>query len=203
MHSIIRTTCVLTLASLAMACATPPEEVEEPGIREGAAPVGPDDAMPTGYPAGPYGTREGSIIDAHDFVTIDEGALSLADLHADPTNTLLLVATSAGWCTACVEEQPILQALHEAHAAEGLVVMVSIFEDADFNTAEPRHARDWQSRHGLSFDVVADAPFVFDAYYDSSLTPMNMIVDLRTMEILKITTGWDESLVRAVIEARL
>ena len=51
--------------------------------------------------------------------------------------------------------------------------------------------------------MVADIDFVLDDYYDSELTPMNMFVDVNTMEIIKITTGWDQSLVDAIVEAKL
>jgi thiol-disulfide isomerase/thioredoxin len=167
----------------------------------GDGPRGPSDR--TKYPGGPYGTAEGEVIDNLEFIAPDEKPVALGDIFADPKNRLLLVVTSAGWCTACIEEQPALQALHEENASRGLVVLVALFEDRDFLAADAALAAAWKDQHELSFHVVADPSFQLGDFYDSSLTPMNMFVDLDTMEILRITTGWDPTLVESIVEARL
>jgi peroxiredoxin len=156
-----------------------------------------------GYPAGPYGVTEGSIIAPLEFIDSDGTPFSLQDIYTDSTNQLLLVATSAGWCSSCVEEQAELQGLHESYGPEGLYVMVSLFEDAAFEPADSAFAAQWKKQHKLGFTVVADPEFAFGDYYDSSLTPMTMLVDLSSMEIIKLSTGWDPGMVQAIIEARL
>ena len=156
-----------------------------------------------GYPAGPYGVTEGTIIAPLEFVDSDDSPFSLGDIYADGANQLLLVATSAGWCSSCVEEQAELQGLHESYGPEGLHVMVSLFEDAAFEPADSDFAAQWKKQHKLSFTVVADPEFVFGDYYDSDLTPMTMLVDVSSMEIIKLSTGWDPGMVQAIIEARL
>ena len=156
-----------------------------------------------GYPSGPYGTSEGSIIENLSFVAPDDTPLALGDIYADGNNALLLVATAAGWCTACIEEQPALQDLANTYGSEGLYVLVSIFEDANFIPATAALAAAWKSQYALDVTVVADPPFVLDAYYDSSLTPMNMLVDVSAMKILRTSTGWDRGAIEAIIEARL
>jgi thiol-disulfide isomerase/thioredoxin len=157
----------------------------------------------TSYPEGPYGVGEGDIIEDLLFVDADDAEFSLGDLFADPANRLLLLSTAAGWCAACIEEQPSLEALYADHKARGLRVLVSVFEYSDFRPADAALAEAWQEEHEVSFDVVADPPFVLDAYYDSSATPMNMMVDIDTMEIVRITTGWDPTVIESIIEARL
>ena len=96
-----------------------------------------------------------------------------------------------------------MESLFVDHAERGLRVLVSLFEDAEFAPADAALARAWKAEHRLTFDVVADPAFQLDAYYDSSLTPMNMIVDIDTMEIVRTTTGWDPTVVESIIEARL
>lgn len=155
------------------------------------------------YPAGPYGTSEGAVLEDLTFVTPAGEPLSLSDIHADPANRLLLISTAAGWCTACIEEQPALEELHAQHQADGLVVLVALFEDRDYQPADAALAEAWQQQHELSFHVVADPEFRLGDYYDTSATPMNMIVDIDTMEILVLQTGWDRAIVESVIEARL
>ncbi|MBR58576.1 MAG: hypothetical protein CMH54_11205 [Myxococcales bacterium] len=155
------------------------------------------------YAAGPYGVEEGDTIADLSFVLSDGGEFSFGELYNDPDAKLLLLSTTAGWCTACIEEQPELQALHLAHKDQGLVVIVSIFEDIQYQPAGPSHAKQWKEAYGLDFRVVADTDFELSAYYDTSLTPMNMFVDLETMEIIKITTGWNPTLVDAIINLKL
>lgn len=157
----------------------------------------------TSYPTGPYGVAQGDVIEALSFTTADDGTYGLADIFADPDTSLLLLSTAAGWCTACIEEQGALEELTATYGAEGLAVMVALFEDRDYQPATPGLAGEWQQEHALTFPVVADPEFVLADYYDTALTPMNMIVDVNTMTILRISTGWDPSAITAIIEASL
>lgn len=166
---------------------------------ESDAAVGPRES----YPSGPYDVTEGSIIAPLEFINSDGTPFTLEDIYTDGSNQLLLIATSAGWCASCIEEQAELQELHESYGSKGLYVLVSLFEKATFEPADSELASQWKSQHKLSFTVVADPEFVFGDYYESSLTPMTMLVDVSSMEIIKLTTGWDPSMVQAVIEARL
>lgn len=156
-----------------------------------------------GYPAGAPGVREGDVIANHTFVTAEGAPFALADVYRDARNRVLLVSTASEWCTACFADQPVLQAMHEAYGPRGLFVLLAVFEDADERPAGVAHAARWKERRRLTFTVVADTPFVLGAYYDSTLTPMTMLVDVDDMTILRVTTGLDESAVRGIIEARL
>ena len=140
----------------------------------------------TSYPEAPYGKSKGSKLENHSFLNGDGSAFSLGHIQQDGNKRLLLLSTSAGWCTACIEEQPQIQAWYEQYGCRGLDVMVALFEDANSQAADASLAENWKSQYGLSFNVVADPTFVLGAYYDSSLTPMNMLVDLETMEIAEI-----------------
>src|SRR5689334_10748420 len=71
----------------------------------------------SGYPEGPYGKNEGSILENLEFVATDDSAFSLQNIYADGVNQLLLLTTAAGWCTACREEQPALQDLYDTYAS--------------------------------------------------------------------------------------
>ena len=155
------------------------------------------------YPEGPYGVEEGDVLEDLAFVDPAGEPFSLGALFEDPENRVLLLSTAAGWCAACIEEQPSLETLYQDRKARGLRVLVSIFEYADFRPADAALASAWIEDHEVTFDVVADPEFVLEDYYDSSLTPMNMIVDVDTMEIVRITTGWDPTVVESVIDARL
>ena len=81
--------------------------------------------------------------------------------------------------------------------------MVAIFEDLNFNPAQAIHASQWQEAFALSFPVVADTDNVLGTYYNKSAAPLNMIVDLCTMEVLYAAVGFNQSAVTALIESNL
>ena len=161
------------------------------------------DSDRTAYPAGPYGTSEQSVLANLDFVSPDDMPFEFRELQQDPNNKLLLLATSAGWCVACIEEHPALISRHDSFGAKGLAIMIASFEDKDFNPSDAAYAAQWKRQYSLPFTVVADPTFKLSAYYDRDLTPMNMFVDMNTMQIIRITTGFDETVVDAIINSRL
>ena len=155
------------------------------------------------YPVEGIGKAEGAVLANLAFETPDGEPLTMEGVFKDPSHQIMLVSTSAGWCTACIEEQPKLVALHEEFAARGLFILITLFEDDQFGPASARLAAQWKERYGLPFDVVADPAFQFGDYYNRELTPMTMLVDVDTMKILKISTGFPESEVRAILNAAL
>jgi len=155
------------------------------------------------YPQGPFGRGEGDVIADLSFEGADGAPVSFSTARADCAARLLLLSTSAGWCTACREEQPLLQQLSEQHAAAGLVVWVTLFENDDYAPATLRDVAAWVRRYDLTFPVVLDAPFVMSAYYDRNSTPMNMLVNLETMEIVHIAIGSVDSNFENILEANL
>jgi thiol-disulfide isomerase/thioredoxin len=174
---------------------------EEGGCPDGGQNVTSDRSR---YPG--YGTVSGSVIQPLTFLDGDGEDLSLSDVHADATRKVLLLTTSAGWCTACIEEQPKLQELHNEYHEAGLSIMVVLFEKQDYTPADARLARSWKSRYELDFMVVADPEFTMQPYYpngDPAATPIMLIIDVDTMEILDTMVGFQEDTVRALITANL
>lgn len=172
------------------------------GLRgKGSSILAPRDA----YPAGPYGETIGDTIAPLSFVDPQGEVFSLDSLYQDYFNQLLLITTSAEWCTACIKEQPKLEELYNRYRDRGLNVLVSLFQDSDFAPADAELAGRWRDKYGLSFPVVADPidPSTFSPYYDVNLTPMVMLVDVETMEIIYLTQGFDEDQIQVQIEARL
>ncbi len=156
-----------------------------------------------GYPQSGIGKTEGSVLADLELLSPDGEPFSLHEIHRDGANRLVLITTAAEWCTACIKEQSSLQELHEKHHNNGLFVMVSIFEDGIFQKAGAALAEKWKRQFGLSFKVVADPEFKLGGYYNRELTPMVMLVDACSMEILSLTTGWDRDLVESIVESRL
>ena len=157
----------------------------------------------TSYPAAPYGTNESEVLDNLVFKNADATDFSLNDIYADEANKLLLISTSSGWCVSCIEEQAKLQERYDVWGSKGFYILLTTFEDAQFRAATPDYAGEWKMRYNLSYKVVADEPFILQNYYDLNATPMVMLVDVDTMQILKIMTGFDASVVDAIIETTL
>ena len=156
------------------------------------------------YPTENIGKGEGLILENLSFPVDNDGnTFSIKDIYDDADNRVLLVSTSAGWCSACIEEQPKLAALYNEYEERGLFILITLFENAEFGPADINLARSWKRRYDLPFEVVADPAFQFGDYYDRNATPMTMLVDLDNMLILKIATGFNETEVRGIIEAVL
>lgn len=177
------------------------DDTSEPGCLPPEVFEGP---QRTDYPTDGIGTAPGQTLANHGFVQPDGTQVDLSTMvYAPPGHRLLMLVTASGWCTACIEEQPKLQALHDEFACRGLTTVVAVFEDEQFAPARPADAAQWQRRFGLSFPVVADPAFVLGEYYDASQTPMVMMVDVETMQIVSVETGYNEANVRAIINAYL
>lgn len=158
----------------------------------------------TTYPSGPYGLNEGQVLRNIDtFVSPDGSPFSFNDIFKDEHNRVLLVTTAAGWCGACIDEQPKLVELYRQLSGRGLAVVGAFFEDDQFSPATVAQVREWKSHYGLPYHMVLDETFELQVYYNRTLTPMTMVVDVDTMKIIKITTGFDAQVIRAVIEANL
>ena len=155
------------------------------------------------YPTLGIGTAEGSALANHTFVGQGGQPFAMEQVFKNSSNRLLLVATAAGWCTACIEEQPKLQALHDEYGPRGLFVLVALFEDAEYGPVDATYAADWKTRYELSFEVVADPEFLLQSYYDRRMTPMIMLVNVDGMKILKIMTGFDDSGIDSILQATL
>ena len=155
------------------------------------------------YPVAPYGTSECAVIDNHSFTTADGSTLSLGDIYADADAKVLLLTTSAGWCPACIEEQPTLEAWHNTYGSQGLRVVGTLFADENDSPVGAEYAANWINNYSLTFPVVADTEQVLSAYYDSSKAPMNMIINVATMQIVRVIIGADTATVQSIIEAGL
>ena len=99
----------------------------------------------TTYPTEDIGTVEGKTLENLSFTNTDGSNFSLdADIFADESKRLLLLVTAAGWCTACREEQPALEALYQNYKDQGLEIVVAIFEDNNFGAVTTDFATSWK-----------------------------------------------------------
>ncbi|MBU0551734.1 TlpA family protein disulfide reductase [Myxococcota bacterium] len=203
-----RLTLTLALTSLSLTQLTACDsddggggEATPDAAREGE--VTPDAAAREGYPSGGYGVSEGDTLEDHTFTNTDGQPFQISEIYLKPTNKLLLITTTAGWCTACREEGIKIKEIYDEWHERGLDVLMAVFEDADYSPATAEYAADWKARFSFPFNVVADTDNQLSAYYPPDATPMNMFVDVNDMKIISINTGWDESLINAILESKL
>jgi len=76
----------------------------------------------------------------------DGGELNTAGLRGQP----VLVNLWASWCVPCRDEAPLLEAIHRAYAAHGLVVLGINVQDTE------RDAREFLRVFGQTFPTVRD-----------------------------------------------
>ena len=157
----------------------------------------------TGYLEGPFGMQVGDTLANLSFVDSEGNPYALDTVFQDSDARLLLLSTGAGWCTACIEEQPQLQEWATNYASLGLRVIMTVFEDANTAAATVGYAATWKLQNNLTLPVLVDSEAKLSAYYDASQAPMNMIVEACTMKIVKIIVGADRSAIETIIEAKL
>lgn len=196
----------LGAALLAAACGAPEEGApfddgsggpgREPGLAEGR--------LRLAYPEPPYGTGQGAVIQdltllgwqdpaAREYDPATLAPLSLSAFH--PPNgraelRYLVVVSAAVWCTVCRAEFTEMGSRIDAYRERGIEFLGTLYEDNDGGPARPEDLSLWAERFDVRFPLVLDPAFVLGPYFDMSATPMNMVIDVRTMQILSIDHGW-------------
>jgi hypothetical protein len=160
------------------------------------------------YPAPPYGTSPGDTIHEiklygyADFSDPNSSwrPIALSDFY-DPNGNrgpdgaplkVMLVNVSAVWCQVCKLEASSLQAKCDAAKDKGLVCYTAIFEDSVYEPATRNEINYWASTYGITYPIVLDRTFKWGEYFDENATPMNMFIDLKTMQILDIVMGYSD-----------
>lgn len=175
----------------------------------------PDTGPACDYPAGPYGTTEGKVVENFEFKAFaDAGYLckdpldQVMDLSKTRTisfkdyfcnsgcpakkKKLLWVMVSAGWCGPCQIEVAETQAQYGKGALDPRVHLIDIvYEDDKSKPVSEAFGKLWakNSQFQLTFPVALDPQFTMGKYFDRNAVPFNMLVDLDTMKIIFRQTG--------------
>src|SRR6185369_8743290 len=104
------------------------------------------------------------------------------------------INASAVWCSVCRAEMRDIKnnGVHAAFAAKGVQLLVTLFEDNKSGPAKPLDLHNWGSLpdHAIDFPLVLDPGFKLGAFFTSDATPLNMLVDARTMRVIDATMGY-------------
>ena len=140
------------------------------------------------------------------FTTADGERFSLyEDVFGDEKNKVLLMTSVAGWCPPCIQEQAELKKLHKEFSDKGLYILAAIFEaEVPYSKPDGNYVKNWVNRYELPYQMVLDQDFVLSPYFQTERTPpLNMLVRAEDREILLVTSGYDEQLIRSLLRANL
>ena len=192
----------------------PDQRLPAPDTMAPVADAAPSGCGPGIYPCGPYGKGVGEIIDNLVFqgfadpnfrcqkagsMAIDGQSpqgLTLGDFHRggagcpDKRKRVLWVFVSAGWCHACeVQMKSLVPQYNKGQFDERVELLQVLFEDNQGQPATLDFAKKYIASHGGTHPLVIDPNFDTARYFPINATPLNMLVDLQTMEIFYAENG--------------
>lgn len=190
---------------------TPEPGEPDPGTPDPGTPEVEGDFRAVTYPVGPYGTEVGSVIANLSFLGwrdpvasgYDAGALervSFSDFY-DPNGDkgleVIVINASAVWCSVCQTELADMKSasVYSRFRQAGVEIIGTLFEDAVGDPATPSDLTYWgnSTRRAIEFPLVLDPGLKMGAYFTSDATPLNLVIDARTMRILHSFMGYDRS----------
>jgi hypothetical protein len=117
--------------------------------------------------------------------------------------TLLLINTAAVWCGACVSEHGTLPQHQAELGPQGLVILGTLFENAGRDPASLADLDRWVANFHSNFPMVADPHLYLEDYASADSAPLNMLVDPRSMQILRKYVGDQGTVMWPYIESEL
>jgi hypothetical protein len=173
------------------------------------------------YPAGPYGIARGATIQNLEFLGWKHPDLAnydvanfekvrLSDFYNPDGRSdlkLLAVNASAVWCSVCRAEYQDMNAngTYAMYRAEGVEILGTLFQDDAYYPAQPSDLTNWGAvaNHAVKFPLVLDPGFKMGAYFDSDATPLNLLIDVRTMTIVLVTMGYSTTYWSSTVQGLL
>jgi hypothetical protein len=159
---------------------------------------------PDGYPAGPYGTDEEAVLQdlvfagyvktSPDGLTQDatfDDAVSLAELRALGAARYLLLNVAAEWCLPCQQEAQVLPGKYARWAPAGALVVGVLTEDAEVQPAGRDRLDAWIRLYRSNYTMLHDPRGEVARVLAPSTMPVNLLIDLETMKIVRRRIGDD------------
>jgi glutathione peroxidase-family protein len=208
---VTRLAAALALSSVGLGCGTNAPEIPDELLGSSSTCSAP------GYPQDGYGAEEGDVVQNACFLGYRSPAVVKPDSdhvetiafsdYYDPAGTkgqqLLLVNTAAVWCSACIAEHHVLPGHFEELRDEGLVILGALFQDAQRNPASLDDVERWIENFDTNFPMVADPEIQMAIYASPTTAPLNLVVDSRTMKILRKYIGDQATVMWPFIESEL
>ena len=156
------------------------------------------------YPEGPFGVANGDVIDNFTFAgyfsrssTVGpdmagfEEAIDFQAVRTLGRYRFMLLNIAAEWCTGCrVEAQLLPQRFRDWDERGGYVFSV-IIEDSVSRQATKRNLDRWLQTYPINYTMVHDPFGNINSQFAPPGLPLNVIIDLETMEIRNQKVGED------------
>jgi hypothetical protein len=160
-----------------------------------------NDLCAAGYPAGPYGTGAGKVVNPGlSWKGYLPGASAVStftpndlwDCDGSKGIDAIIFDVAAEWCAACQSQASSTPQLVSQYATLGIDAITLVVQDASSAPATTATALDWRTQYGLTgITVAADPAFSFAPLNQTSVDlPVTIIVDPRTMKIVKVKQGY-------------
>jgi hypothetical protein len=173
------------------------------------------------YPAGPVGVSKGSVVSNYqfigygDFVAYAETMqlIQLADFYnptgietypddtkypgkaGKPKPTALLIDISASWCVPCQEEaKNVLPGKYEEYQPEGGEFLMQLAEGPAGDPATAKNLGTWTTKYDVNYPSSIDPSNKISALFNGAYFPTNILIDTRTMEIVRVVSGAPDAL---------
>ncbi len=171
------------------------------------------------YPAGPYGVGKGSIVANYKFVGYANAmkvndalqGIELADFY-NPTGDAkfeegsvmevgaakpkaLLIDVASVWCGPCnYEADQVLPGLYDKYKPLGGEFLLQLADGpTPGNAATTKSLYNWTSKYDVNYPATIDPTYKLSALFDQDAYPANMIINLKTMEIVEVIAGAPEA----------
>jgi hypothetical protein len=162
------------------------------------------------YPPGPYGHGLNAVIENLEFLgwrdpvgaAYDPSTLETIRLgdYYDPAGAqteLIVLNAAAVWCTVCQAEMRDMHknGTYDAYRQRKVQVFGTLFQDSAGDPAKPSDLVIWgQSEvRQIAFPLVLDPALKMGPYFTSDATPLNLVIDARSMRIIDVMMGYDSS----------
>jgi len=160
--------------------------------------------LPDEYPQPPYGKAVDTVIADHHFLIPGENTIvKLSDYYLHDSRKILLINASAGWCSACKQEAIELNNTFAEYGPQGFDILFTLFEDWNGGPVSAEFFDAWMDQYGGDYATVLDPEFELGVYFNVEATPMNMLVDLETMTIVWLETGFNPVALEAKLDELL
>lgn len=162
-----------------------------------------DGGTPT-YPVGPYGGSEGDVLENAVFAgyLTGEPVDSIRGQEYLPTVTLedirdlegydyLLFNVAADWCAECKLEAREFPAQYASWAPRGGLLLSVVIEDTNARPATKQVLDNWIRSQRPTYTTLHDPTSFVNRVLVPPTLPLNVVVELETMRILRAQVGTD------------
>jgi hypothetical protein len=200
----VATNCIVLIAAFACACveSQPSDNAEQDESTSGSESESGETDTTTGeasYPAGPYGTDVGDVVENLSFVDENDTPVELEPFYGGPQRALVLFGTAA-WCAVCIDEAEQLT-ITLASQGDKVIPLGVLYEDALGEQPTAAVALGYNNAVD-AFEFVADPSQRFSDFFDpAGALPRMLLIDTATMTLVYKTQGFDEQALLAAIDA--